>query len=484
MKNFIKELIERGHKGESDTIKHISECCEGASDLRKILMRYQEVLEKIKAKYEPYSYEYNFKEKFGEELSFDDFYASYYIIADYCKRNNVSREKLYGLRQEIEVKRDKIFDEITKEIRLAEVDALKEIAKSGGWARQKTLIEVMRKIKYNVSPYDQRPIRQENLLEEMDLDLIEEKLREKGIDNEIETEEYGWNKKIKRGWDIVVEKLGRKINKKEYQASCCQETRNMRENLLIFEEELREIKAEFEQYSFETACKEKFGVALDSDDFLDKEKIDVFCEKNKVIKEELYRFYEERNQELRYGGLSKIQKIISKKIKLAEAHVFLRDGNFFEGKQLRELIKLIQKYYYSGAVAKFTDRVQEVQVKKEKLGFGDETVRKRILTKMVNNIKSNIKPYGGEEKFSRDWISKLDSIENNLREKGIAIEDYGQDKELERSWAEVEKQLKNVKHKEHNERILDDWCRKQQLGQVTRVESVRRRTSVPEKDGR
>ncbi|MGI6144736.1 MAG: hypothetical protein GX092_07340 [Clostridia bacterium] len=219
MKNVVQGFLNRLGSTNSveDKIEYPDDHYEITKDPKENLYKFEDALEIIKKKYQAYNFEAAFKEKFGEELSPDDFQYNE-RIEEYCARNNVSKESLDEFRKERlkirELGNRKIFEFVTHaeallyyrgEVcpdymlsKLARIEKLygnkeravkfnqllekaraekTKIKEGAKWTLLKHAANI---ILNNIAPYGKTPAIKENWVRVVD--LVAEKLRAKGID--------------------------------------------------------------------------------------------------------------------------------------------------------------------------------------------------------------------------------------------------------------------------------------------------------------
>lgn len=243
----------------------------------------------------------------------------------------------------------------------------------------------------------------------------------------------------KKEYKIEVEKI-------EYSPEYYQTTRDIKENLLMFEERIRAIKAKYEPYSFEYAFKAEFGEELSPDDFQYQERIDAYCERNKVSPERLHELKRERLK-LR----EKVNNEIFHKVTLAKSILLIRDGNCPDY-MLSKAASLEKTYGYSVKAAEYQEMLKKVRAEKTKIAEG---ARWDVLNNISDLIVANINPYGKEPEEQENWEKRINFIKQELQTKGIAIDEYGHNQEIREVWTEVTKQMKQERN---NREPLEQFC--------------------------
>lgn len=252
----------------------------------------------------------------------------------------------------------------------------------------------------------------------------------------------------KKEYKIEVEKI-------EYSPEYYQTTRDIKENLLMFEERIRAIKAKYEPYSFEYAFKAEFGEELSPDDFQYQERIDAYCERNKVSPERLHELKRERLK-LR----EKVNNEIFHRVTLAKSILFIRDGNCPDY-MLSKAASLEKTYGNPAKAAEYQEMLKKVRTEKTKIAEG---VRWDILNNISDLIVANINPYGKEPEIQENWEKPIDFIKQELQTRGIAIDEYGHSREMREIWIRVNEQMKQ----ERNERrTLAQFCAHVQTSEKT-----------------
>ncbi|MGI6588764.1 MAG: hypothetical protein ACOX2N_08370 [Peptococcia bacterium] len=228
-------------------------------------------------------------------------------------------------------------------------------------------------------------------------------------------------------------------------------TRNLKENLHKFEEEIKALKEQYKKYSFEYAFQEEFGEELSPEDFQYQERIDAYCERNKVSPERLHELKRERLK-LR----EKVNNEIFHRVTLAKSILLIRDGNCPDY-MLSKAARLEKIYGSPDKAAEYQEMLDKVRRDKTKIKEG---VRWDILNYTSDMIIVNTDPYNGKEpEFQENWTKGIDLVEKKLQAKGITIEEFGHNQEIREIWTEVNNQMKQ----ERNERVtLEQFCNRAQ----------------------
>ena len=235
----------RSNNNSEVKIEYPDDHYEITKDPKENLLKFEDAMEMIKEKHKAYNFEAAFKEKFGEELSPDDFQYPERIGA-YCIRNNVSKEELNEFKRERlkirEIGNRKVFEFVThaegllyyrggvcpdymlsklarieklygNKERAAEFNKLLEKARADNarikeGAKWMLLKDAANSILLNTGPYGKEPVNKEDWGKA--IDLVAEKLRARGID----IIEDGHNQEIWESWYKVKEQLSREKNEK------------------------------------------------------------------------------------------------------------------------------------------------------------------------------------------------------------------------------------------------------------------------------
>jgi len=105
-------------KIEVNNIEHPESYYQPTKDIKKILLMFEQAIKMIKEKYQMYSCEELFKNKFGEELSEVDFIYQDRLEA-YSRRNQVTIDQLKEFYSEIRPLREEVCKRTSEEVTLA-----------------------------------------------------------------------------------------------------------------------------------------------------------------------------------------------------------------------------------------------------------------------------------------------------------------------------------------------------------------------------
>ncbi|HHY05520.1 MAG TPA: hypothetical protein GX532_00850 [Clostridia bacterium] len=218
-------------------------------------------------------------------------------------------------------------------------------------------------------------------------------------------------------------------NKIEYPSEYYQETRDIKENLLMYEEAIKKIKTRYAPYSLEQAFREKFGEELSDVDFVYQDRITAYCERNRVTEEQLLEFERQIMPQRK-----RVCQKINEEIELAKYHVMLRDGQTVS----EEMVSLEKRYGNPDKAEELKKKLRKVKGNEEKFQ-NKESARVIVLRATMSTIKSNINPYGKEPeaKYKDDWVRKIDYVRDELAKKGLDTQSYGQNEEINRAWGEI-----------------------------------------------
>ncbi|MDD2212678.1 MAG: hypothetical protein PHV56_06925 [Clostridia bacterium] len=238
-----------------------------------------------------------------------------------------------------------------------------------------------------------------------------------------------WVEKL-RGEDNEI-----KVKEIEYPPAYYEKTRDLKENLRMYEEVVKKIKAEYEPYSLETAFKNTFGEEFSDVDFIYRDRIEAYCERNNVSEEQLHEL-EKTTRPLR----NKVSKIISERIEREKGWVLYKDGQDLYEDMLKAIKKGEEPERMKGVIRSLQDARKKKKEDKVK-----EDARFLVLRATMSVIVNNINPYGREPeaKFQEDWVRQIDFVEKKLCEKGLDLKAFGNNEEIKEAWAEISHQVKN-----------------------------------------
>jgi hypothetical protein len=209
-------------------------------------------------------------------------------------------------------------------------------------------------------------------------------------------------------------------------------TADLRENLLLFKEEIRRIKEQYEPFSFEYVFNVEFGEPLSQEDFYDSGKIKDYCQRNQVSQEKLKKF---RGERLEIWEKAKIE--ITHRITLAKGMLLIRD-NCCPDYLLERAITFEKIYGEPGRASEFKQMLANKQSKWSRAEAG---VRRSILENVSKEITLEINPYGRERVVKGDWEKFITEFEKKSIERGLSFQDQGSGKELWEIWIGIKEKM-------------------------------------------
>jgi hypothetical protein len=247
--------------------------------------------------------------------------------------------------------------------------------------------------------------------------------------------------------------------------------RDLKRNLRIFEDEIKEIKTQYKPYSFENGFKEEFGEELSPDDFQYQDRINAYCERNGVSPEGLHELKRERLK-LREA----VNNEIFHRVTLAKGILFHRDGNCPDF-MLSRVVRFEEMYGDRKQAAKYKEILDKVRAEKIKIKEG---ARWDILNYASDRIIANINPYGKEPELQENWVKAIDLVEKELQARGISIEEYERNKETREVWTKVNAQMRQ----ERNEELeLEKFFARAQEAEKSSVQISQQNTAEKEISG-
>jgi len=229
LQGLVKML--RRSNGSEFKIAYPADHYEETPDPKENLLKFEEALKIIKKQCQVYNFEVAFQQKFGEELSFEDFQYPERIDA-YCHRNNVSQESLNVFKRErLKIKETgnrKVYELVTHAeallyyrgdvcpnhmlSKLARIEeesgnkakaaefkkVLEDVKKNNPKVKEGAKLTLLRNaassILINAGPYGKEAVNKQNW--SRTVDLVAEKLRAGGLD----IAENDHNKEI---WEVL-----------------------------------------------------------------------------------------------------------------------------------------------------------------------------------------------------------------------------------------------------------------------------------------
>lgn len=264
-----------------------------------------------------------------------------------------------------------------------------------------------------------------------------------------------------------IEEVNRRRNK--FSSLYYRETKDLKENLLFFQEATERIKAKYKPDSFEYLFQREFGEQFSGTDFLYSERVTAYCERNSVTVEQMSALEKKAS-----ANMNKVSKNISEEIELARCYVHIRDGS----NSYRLLIRAaeLEKKYGSTEIAEKFRKRARILKRDEKKGAerNNESAKLTVLGTSMNSIKNNIDPYIGKQpEYQENWLKSIESLEKELSLKGIDLNEDGHNLEISEVW-------RNICHQRSNERVAWMYYR----GRDNQGDNENERVIILEKAGK
>lgn len=229
------------------------------------------------------------------------------------------------------------------------------------------------------------------------------------------------------GFGIRREKENNKI---VFPEAYYKKNRDIKENLLMFEEALHKIKAKYEPNSFEQAFQNQFGEEFSYVDFLYKDRVLGYSERNGISEEQMNNL-----QESLMPIMEKRNKRMGEEIELAECCVYIRNGQV--SNRIFSRAAELEEIYGNAEKAKdFKNKALEIK-KSKKISNINEDAKSNVISGTMRTIRANINPFSRSPEYLENWKKAIDYVEKELSKCGLDLKDYGNDEEISKAWAKI-----------------------------------------------